>query len=125
MKVGHGLCVGVLAACAVTGDRMDPIWAGPAVSGRNTADGGLELELLAPTAGHAFELVGVRSDGGRAVVDCVHRTPPPGTLVAQVLTPLCFQIGPERLGASREVVVRVLPPGADAVPHRALVLARP
>jgi hypothetical protein len=121
------LAAASLGACVSTTapTHMEPNWRGPAVHCRHLGDRGLELELQAPTAGHAFELVAVRADGERATVDCVHRLPPPDVLVAQVMTPLRVQIGPGRLGAATVVAVRVLPPGGAAQSQLALVTARP
>ncbi|HEX6812744.1 MAG TPA: hypothetical protein VF384_14045, partial [Planctomycetota bacterium] len=65
------------AACAGGGPAaaaLVPDWSGPAVHGRHLGDGGLEVELVAPTAGHAFELRLVESSGERADLHFVHRT---------------------------------------------------
>lgn len=120
--------LGFLAACATPADSSmteEPTWRGPAVHCRHLGDRGLEVELVAPTAGHAFELVAVRSEGHRAEVDLVHRLPAGDAFVAQVVTSLRVQIGPERLGTAKVVSIRIVPPFADSAIQIALVTARP
>ncbi len=103
----------------------EPTWNGPAVHLRHLADRGIEVELMAPTAGHAFELVSVRGEGRRAVVDFVHRLPPADAFVAQVRTRLRVQLGPERLGDASLLTIRIVPPFADSAILTALVATRP
>ena len=84
-----------------------PEWSGPPLQVTSRADRGLDLELTAPTAGHAFELRSIDAvGGGVACVLLLHRTPG-DAFVAQVLTPLRVRIDADRLGAARRIEIRI------------------
>lgn len=93
------------AGCAAGDEAMHvrtPDWSGPPLSVASRADGSLQLELQAPTAGHAFELRSVTTAEGTADVQLLHRTPG-DAIVAQVVTPLPLAVPADRLGACRQV----------------------
>lgn len=111
-------------ACASDPATMTllPDWSGPPVHCRHRGDGGLDLELLAPTAGHVFSMRSVDVAEGRADVRLEHREPT-ADFVAQVVTPLVVHVPAERLGDARAVCVWV---ARDGGPERlALTTARP
>ncbi|MEO6595668.1 MAG: hypothetical protein ABIP94_13020 [Planctomycetota bacterium] len=113
------------AACACGAKTMEtlPDWSGPPLQVKSLADGGLELELMAPTAGHTFELGHVEIVGERASVQLVHGTPG-AAFVAQVLTPLRVTVPAGRLAAARRVSVHVATRnGAGEDPHPTSKLA--
>lgn len=119
----------VAAACAgspaTPGGLPLPDWRGPAVHCRHLGDGGLEVELVAPTAGHAFELGEVARSPGRADVHLRHR-PPTADLVAQVIMPLRLVVPAERLLGARCVAIWIASPAVDAGAERlAIAVARP
>lgn len=122
-----------LAAAACANSKLAdarPDWNGPPLAVTNRADGGLQLELLAPTAGHTFELRDVVRDGaGTADVQLLHRTPG-DAFVAQVVTPLPLGVPAERLAGCHRVRLWIdTRQGTDderAAPARlAFVLLRP
>ncbi len=86
--------------------KNDPLpnWSGPPLEVKSLANRGLELELMAPTAGHTFEVCAVDTRGAVAEVHLLHRTPG-DAFVAQVLTPLRVTIPAERFGGARRVQV--------------------
>ena len=83
-----------VAAAACTGNPAPvandsfgwPDWRGPVVHCRHLGDGGLAVELSAPTAGHSFRLLRVEPRAGGVDVVCAHALPS-ADLVAQVITP--------------------------------------
>jgi len=99
-----------------------PDWRGPVVQCRHLGDGGLAVELIAPTAGHQFALRRVEPRQGGVDVVCVH-TPPKADFVAQVITPHTIEVPAARLGAARAVAVYVTQ--ADGGTALALTTARP
>ena len=99
-----------------------PDWRGPAVQCRHLGDGGLAVELIAPTAGHTFALLRVEPRQGGVDVVCAH-TPPEADFVAQVVTTHTIDVPADRLGAVRAVAVYVTQ--ADGDPQLALTTARP
>jgi hypothetical protein len=101
-----------------------PNWSGPAVHAKHLGDRGLEIELVAPTAGHAFELRDVQLAAGRTDLHFVHRTPE-NTFVAQVVTPLRVTVPPERLGEARAVFVWVASEPPRRPEELAIAVARP
>jgi hypothetical protein len=119
----------VLPACAggaaVQPEMMNyPDWRGPAVHGKHLLDRGFEVELVAPTGGHEFELVDVTrsADGRRAEVRCRHKKPV-ADFVTQVITPHRQTIAAARLGDTSTVSVFVQ---TGSEPMRlALCTARP
>jgi hypothetical protein len=104
------------------GDGPLPDWRGPAVHCRHAGDGGLTVELTAPTAGHRFELKDVVARERRVDVVCSH-TPPQADFVAQVVTEHRLDVAAERLGDARVVWVWVASGGAE--PKLAIATARP
>lgn len=100
-----------------------PDWRGPAVQHRHLGDGGLEVELTAPTGGHGLDLATVVAANGRADVHLLHRGPR-GDFNTQVITPLRVTVPAERLGDARAVVVWITPPDG-AAEQLALATARP
>ena len=120
----------LLVACAGAAPSiLVPDWSGPAVNGRHLGDRGLEVELVAPTGGHSFELSLVESSPDSVFVDLhfVHRTPG-NTFQAQVVTPLRVTVEGTRLGDARAVFVWIATaePGAEPSPEKlAMALARP
>ena len=113
------------AACACGHPSMSdkPDWSGPPLEVTSRADGGLQLELRAPTAGHAFELRAVVQAEGTADVQLVHRTPG-DAYTAQVITPLAVVVPKERLAECKRVRVWVTTlHGADDVREPAAALA--
>jgi hypothetical protein len=115
--VGFGACAGSAA-------RTEPLpdWRGPVVHCRHLGDRGLSVELTAPTAGHAFQLVDVQVNGERADVHFTHRGPQ-AELVAQVVTPHRIDVRAERLGNARAVWIWVASGGAAE--QLAIATARP
>jgi hypothetical protein len=120
--------VGACASGAPAPVPLLPNWSGPAVHARHLGDRGLEVELVAPSAGHSFELCSVEISTNRVDLHFVHRTPGEA-FVAQVVTPLRVTVDAARLGEARAVFVWIAtvagtesPPPADQL---ALVLARP
>lgn len=109
-------------------NESSPDWSGPPLQVTSRVDGGIEVELQAPTAGHAFELVAVQSTPQAAVVRLRHRTPG-DAFVAQVITPLRVAIVAARLGGKRRVELWIGTqhgPDGKAAPDRlAFVLLRP
>lgn len=127
---GCPLLVLVLASCCGTTSVIEPLpdWSGPPLRVHSLADGSLELELMAPTAGHAFELGHVQVVADRAAVHLVHRTPGEA-IVAQVLTPLRVEVPAERLAPARQVSVWIETraghgPGARSAARLAFVFVR-
>lgn len=102
--------------------RNLPDWSGPPLACRHRTDGGLDLELLAPTAGHTLTVASVTRDGGCADVHLEHR-PPTADFVAQIVTPLSVEVAAERLGDARAVAVWIA--SAGAAERLAVVAARP
>ena len=109
--------VGLLAAACVGGGAAPrepgPEWAGPPVQVKSRADRGLEVELIAPTLGHAFELRAVESGADVADVRLVHRTPG-DAVVAQVVTPLRVTVPAEILARAARVRVWIATPRPGA-----------
>ena len=105
-----------------------PNWSGPAVHARHLGDRGLEVELVAPTAGHSFELRSVETSANRVDLHFAHRTPGKA-FVAQVVTPLRVTVDATRLGEARAVFVWINTVDGTESPPRpdqlALALARP
>ena len=118
-----GACAGPAPAPA----PLVPDWSGPAVQARHLGDRGLEVVLVAPTAGHSFDLRSVESSADRADLHFVHRMP--GNMFqAQVVTPLPVTVDAARLGAARAVFVWIAAVEYEALPSReklAMALARP
>lgn len=120
----------LLGACAAPAPSIwVPDWSGPAVNGRHLGDGGLEVELVAPTGGHSFELWLADRPKDADFVDLhfVHHTPG-DTFQAQVVTPLRVTVDAARLGDARAVFVWIASaePGAEPSPEKlAMALARP
>lgn len=120
------------AACASSPPTMperQPDWSGPPLQITSGTDRSLSLELLAPTAGHAFELRSVVLAGGTADVQLVHRTPG-DAIVAQVITPLPLTVAAEQLAGCTRVRGWVITRhGADdtrePAPRLAFELRRP
>ncbi|MBL8729948.1 MAG: hypothetical protein JNM25_16105 [Planctomycetes bacterium] len=117
----------LLAAACACGDPVmrepQPDWSGPPLAVTSRADRGLQLELLAPTAGHSFELRAVVQADGTADVQTVHRTPG-AAFTAQVITPLPLLVPPDRLADCRRIRVWVTTlHGADDVREPAAQLA--
>lgn len=116
------------AACAgnpapVANDTFGwPDWRGPVVQCRHLGDGGLAVEMLAPTAGHGFKLLRVEPRSGGVDVVCAHALPT-ADFVAQVITPHVLEVPAAQLGEARAVAVHVT--GADGATRLALVTARP
>lgn len=108
-------CVGPASAAG------DPDWRGAPVHLRHLGDGGVEVEFVAPTAGHAFALRDVVRAGARAEVVCEH-APPTADFVAQVVSPLRLVVPAARLGDAAVVAVVIADGGRTAL---ALVSARP
>lgn len=107
----------------VTNESFDwPDWRGPVVQCRHLGDGGLAVELIAPTAGHTFSLLRVEPRPGGVDVVCAH-TPPRADFVAQVITPHAIEVPAAQLGAARAVAVYVTQ--ADGGSWLALTTARP
>jgi hypothetical protein len=103
----------------------DPRWHGPALSLRHLGDGGVELELTAPTAGHRFDVHSVARRGDRVDVVCGHHLPT-GDFVAQVITPLRVVVPAADLGDARVVAVHVVAPDSrDGGQALAIVASRP
>ena len=117
----------VAAACAgspaVPAGPIWPDWRGPAVHCRHLGDGGLEVELVAPTAGHAFELGDVACADGRAEVRLRHAAPT-ADFVAQVITPHRIVVPAERLAEARVVTIWITSDRAPAA-QLAIATARP
>lgn len=131
MTVGKRLlAVAGVAAAACTGNPAPvandgfgwPDWRGPVVQCRHLGDGGLAVELVAPTAGHSFQLLRVESREGGVDVVCAHALPT-ADIVAQVVTPHVLEVPAVQLGSARAVAVHVT--GADGAMRLALVTARP
>jgi hypothetical protein len=112
----------VVAACAGSaGLGVDPDWRGAPVHVRHLGDGSVEVEYVAPTAGHAFALRDVRRVGSRADLVFAHANP---TLdaVALVVTPMRVIVPADRLGDAATVAVVIAEGERSAF---ALVAARP
>lgn len=119
---GGILVAALAAACAgADGSRRDPDWRGAPVHARHLGDRAIEVEYVAPTAGHAFTLRDVRRDGERAELVFEH-VPPTADLVAQVVTPIRVEVAAERLGDAAVVTVVIVEGGRSAL---ALIAARP
>lgn len=120
------LLAGALAACAgptpAPSAGPEPDWRGAPVHLRHLGDGGVEVEFIASTAGHAFELRDVARSGARAELTFSHRGPADGQLVAQVVTSLRVVVSPAQLGDAAVVSVRIDDGGRTAL---ALVASRP
>jgi len=120
----------LLGACAGPAPAIwVPDWSGPAVHARHLGDRGLEVELVAPTGGHSFDLCLVERPAGAVFVDLhfVHHTPG-DTFQAQVVTPLRVTVDGTRLGDARAVFVWIATaePGVEPSPEKlAMALARP
>lgn len=120
----------VMVAAACAGSPGAPVglplpaWRGPAVHCRHLGDGGLEVELVAPTAGHSFELADVVAAGERADVTFRYGLPT-AAVVAQVVTPLRLVVPADRLAASRVVTIWIRSGGEAAVAQMAIATARP
>lgn len=117
----------LLAAACACGDpamrARQPDWSGPPLAVTSRADRGVQLELLAPTAGHAFELRAVVAADGIADVHTVHRTPGEA-FTAQVITPLPLVVPPDRLAGCRCIRIWISTRhGADDVHEPAAQLA--
>jgi len=80
----------------------DPVWGGPPIAAHNTLEGGMELTVVAPTANHGLELVGVEVVGGTADVT-VHYVTPGAMFVAQVLSPVRMEVPANLLGEATRV----------------------
>lgn len=116
-----GACAGPVPAVLV------PDWSGPAVHGRHLGDRGLEVELVAPTGGHTFDLRRVERSADRVDLHFVHGAPGDG-FQAQVVTPLRVTVAATRLGDTHAVFVWIATarPGAAPSPENlAMALARP
>jgi hypothetical protein len=99
-----------------------PDWRGPAVHCRHLGDRGLAIELVAPTAGHRFELASVEVRGEHADVVCRHQAPK-ADFVAQVVTTHRLEVAAAQLGDARSVWIRI---ASDPDPARlAIATARP
>lgn len=128
-RVVPGSMVVVAAACAGGAPASPglplPDWRGPAVNCRHLGDGGFEVELVAPTAGHRLELVAVNAVAGDGVDVVLQHSPATADFVAQVVTPLRVAIPADRLGDAAWITVHILPFGADSAVQLALAAARP
>ena len=128
-RVVAGSVVAAAAACAGTPapqpGMLLPDWRGPAVHCRHLGDGGLEVELVAPTAGQRFELLRVQPGDGCVEVVLRHEPAAADRLVAQVVTPLRVTVAPAQLGDAHVVAIRIAPPAADSAARLAIVTARP
>ncbi len=126
-----------LVACACEPSAKDPTpmkqeslpdWSGPPLQVQTLADGGIALELLAPTANHSFVVAAVDTAPGTATIRMLHTTPG-DAFVAQVITPLRATVEAGRLGGARRIDVRIATkagPKAQAGAERlAFVLLRP
>jgi hypothetical protein len=126
MRAVASLFAGALAACAgpspAPAVAPEPDWRGAPVHLRHLGDGGVEVEYVASTAGHAFELRDAVRSGARAELTFAHRGPADGQLVAQVVTPLRVAVPPAQLGDAAVVAVRIDDGGRTAL---ALVASRP
>ncbi|MCK5944231.1 MAG: hypothetical protein KAI24_19750 [Planctomycetes bacterium] len=100
-----------------------PDYDGPPVHARQLADGGARVQLVAPTAGHAFALERVVTDRGTAEVHVRH-APPQGELVAQVVTTLTVDVPRTALGEAEVVEVLVHRDGVAGSPQLAVTFAR-
>jgi len=126
LALGSAIVVGACASGPAPGPGLPlPDWRGPAVHCRHLGDGGLEVELVAPTAGHRIELVAVQSVEAGGVEVVLRHALPTADFVAQVVTPLCVTVPAERLGAARWVAVRIASAAADAATQLAIATARP
>lgn len=128
-RVVPGSVVVVAAACAggapVTSGLPLPDWRGPAVNCRHLGDGGLEVELVAPTAGFRLELLDAQPADGNGVTVVLQVTRPTADFVAQVVTPLRVTVPTDRLGDAAWVAVRIAPAGGDSAMPLAVATARP
>lgn len=131
MSVGKRLLAAAgVAAAACTGHPQPatndafgwPDWRGPIVHCRHLGDGGLAVELTAPTAGHGFRLLRVEPRAGGVDVVFAH-TLPTADVVAQVVTPHRLEVPAAQLGEARAVAIHVT--GADGATRLALLTARP
>lgn len=117
--------VGALLAAACAGPTPphagEPDWRGAPVHVRHRGDGSLEIEFVAPTAGHEVALRSVARTGARADVVLAHQ-PPRADFVAQVVTPLRVVVPAAELGDAAVVAVRIAD-GASA--FLAVMTARP
>ncbi len=128
-RIVTGSLVVAAAACAggpaADGRAPLPDWRGPAVHCRHLGDRGLEVELMAPTAGHELELAGVDVVGTCAEVQLVHRLPT-ADFVAQVLTTQRLVVPAERLADATVVMLWIASPTVDQGARRlAITTARP
>jgi hypothetical protein len=81
-----------------------PDWDGPAVTVRDTADGGLRIAMQVTTGGHALRLEEVTRDGSAAMLH-LRQQMPTGDLVPQVMTELVVQVSAEDLLSASTVWV--------------------
>lgn len=119
-----GMAALLLAACAGPADQPPgtPDWRGAPVHLRHLGDGGIEVEYVAPTAGHALALRDVARAGDQATVTFVHTAPDPANFVAQVVTPLRVAVPNGPLGDAVVVAVHIVDGSRDAL---AILAARP
>lgn len=124
MTLRLGLLALGLAGCAgpAAPPQPTPDWRGAPVHLRHLGDGGIEVEFVAPTAGHALALREVARAGAQATATFVHRAPDPAVLVAQVVTPLRVAVPAGSLGDAAVVAVRIVDGERDAL---AILAARP
>ncbi len=121
-RAGAALVAWLGASCAGPEAAVaDPDWRGAPVHVRHLGDRGVEVEFVAPTAGHEFALREVVRRGARADLVFAH-APPTADLVAQVVTPLRVAVAPERLGDAAVVAVVIREGERSAL---AVLAARP
>jgi len=100
-----------------------PDWNGPAVHARHRGDRGLDVELVAPTGGHTFDLREVVTGPYAVELRFAHQRPAVDAIVTQAVTTHRVEVPAARLGDARTVTVSV---ATDGGPLRmALATARP
>lgn len=107
MRVHLALGMLLCSACAnqeVMSKMLVPDWDGPAVTVRDTADGGLRIAMQVTTGGHALRLEEVTRDGSAAMVH-LRQQLPTGDLVPQVMTELVVQVAADDLLSASTVWV--------------------
>lgn len=91
-----------LASCASEPAIVEPIWSGPPIAARSLDSGAMALTIVAPTANHELEVVGVERVGETAEVT-VRYTTPGDMLTAQVLTQVTAEVAAAQLGECSRV----------------------
>lgn len=128
-RVVPGSVVVVAAACAGGAPTMPglplPDWRGSAVNCRHLGDGGIEVEMVAPTAGFRLDFLSAQPADGNGASVVLQETRPTADFVAQVITPLRVTVPAERLGAAAWVAVYIVPFGADSAVQLAVAMSRP